>query len=138
MTERSTRQKSAVLEVLREAERPLTPQEIRLRAARKARGVGIATVYRGLRRLVDKGEVLPVELPGAAPRYEVASHGHHHHFLCNECGRVFEVHGCPGGIDQLAPRGFEVSGHEVTLYGRCADCAARPAPRRGRRLKVAS
>jgi Fur family transcriptional regulator, ferric uptake regulator len=35
--------------------------------------------------------------------------------------------GCPGDLRRLAPRGFRVEGHEVTLYGRCSDCDKRQA-----------
>jgi Fur family ferric uptake transcriptional regulator len=51
----------------------------------------------------------------------VAEH-HHHHFQCTNCQRVFDVHACPGDIDHMAPKGFSVERHELTLYGRCADC----------------
>ncbi len=29
--------------------------------------------------------------------------------------------------DHLAPRGFQVEHHDVTLYGRCSDCGKREA-----------
>ena len=32
-----------------------------------------------------------------------------------------------GDLASLAPPGFEVDSHEITLYGRCSDCAAQPA-----------
>jgi Fur family ferric uptake transcriptional regulator len=58
-------------------------------------------------------------------------HKHHHHFQCRQCHRVFDVHGCPGNFNRLAPKGFTVEDHDLTLYGRCTHCA--PAARVVRR-----
>jgi len=91
--------------------------------------LSLATVYRNLKLLVDAGEIHAVSLPGESPRYESAGHAHHHHFQCDKCLRVFDVHACPGNFAGLAPKGFVVERHELTLYGRCADCAP-PARRR--------
>jgi Fur family transcriptional regulator, ferric uptake regulator len=55
-------------------------------------------------------------------RYEPSDRGHHHHFLGRECGEAFDIHWCPGGIEKLAPSGFEIDEHEVTLYGRFSNC----------------
>jgi Fur family ferric uptake transcriptional regulator len=52
----------------------------------------------------------------------MAQRGHHHHFRCDACQRVFDVHQCPGDLAGLAPPGFSVARHEITLYGRCSDC----------------
>jgi Fur family ferric uptake transcriptional regulator len=41
--------------------------------------------------------------------------------------RVYDIPGCPGNLRGLAPRGFTVDHHEVTLYGRCSDCGKRRA-----------
>jgi Fur family ferric uptake transcriptional regulator len=113
-----------VEETLAAAGRPLTPPEIRQVAARKVRGLGIATVYRTLRRMVDGGDALVVDVPGSAPRYELAGRGHHHHFHCRSCERVFEVEDCPGNVARIAPPGFRVDGHEIVLFGTCAGCLA--------------
>jgi Fur family transcriptional regulator, ferric uptake regulator len=64
-----------------------------------------------------------VQLPGENARFEAAEHGHHHHFQCRQCQRVFDVHACPGDLSRLAPTGFTVEDHDLTLYGRCSDCA---------------
>ncbi len=120
--ERSTRQRAAIRAVIEAAERPLTPQEVLDGARAEVSGMGIATVYRNLKLLVDDGSVQAVALPGDSPRYESTRLAHHHHFQCRACQRVFDVHGCPGALGQLAPAGFVVESHELTLYGRCADC----------------
>ena len=120
--ERSTRQRTAIRTAIDAAGRPLSPQEV-LEGAREAVvGMGIATVYRNIKLLVDEGAVQVVTLPGDSPRYESAGHAHHHHFQCNACQRVFDVHQCPGDLKSLAPAGFKVESHELTLYGKCADC----------------
>jgi len=38
---------------------------------------------------------------------------------------VFDVHQCPGELKELAPKGFSVERHELTLFGKCSDCRAR-------------
>lgn len=120
--ERNTRQRTAIRQAIADAARPLLPQEILQAAEVAAPGLSLATVYRNLRTLVEEGELLAVTLPGEVPRYEIAGAGHHHHFQCESCQRVFEVHACPGNLAGLAPKGFVVERHELTLYGRCSDC----------------
>ena len=126
--ERTTRQHAAIRAVLVEAGRPLTPAEVLDEARRHVAALGLATVYRNLRALVDEGALAVVTLPGEAPRYEAADHGHHHHFRCDVCQRVFDVHRCPGDLARLAPPGFTVDRHEITLYGRCSDCTPAREP----------
>jgi Fur family transcriptional regulator, ferric uptake regulator len=122
--ERNTRQRTAIREALRQAHRPLLPQEVLAAAQAGVPGLGLATVYRNLKALVEEGELQPVALPGENPRFEMAGRHHHHHFQCRNCQRVFDVHACPGDLSRLAPPGFTVQDHELTLYGRCGECSA--------------
>jgi Fur family transcriptional regulator, ferric uptake regulator len=121
---RSTRQKSAIYEVLRDIGRPMTPQEICGACQPIVPGLSIATVYRNLRQLQDALSIVAVNLPNDSARYELAHVGHHHHFQCNSCDRVFDIYQCPGDFAKLAPKGFKVESHDLTLYGRCSDCKA--------------
>lgn len=130
---RSTRQRRAILAALARGRRPLSPKEILAEAAScgdvdgdALPDLSLATVYRNLRSLLDVGEVVAVQLLGQPQRFEVAGLEHHHHFLCDRCDRMYDVAGCPGAVDKLAPRGFEVRGHEVMLNGVC-DCCRRSA-----------
>lgn len=86
-------------------------------------GLGIATVYRTLKSLVEEGWLARVELPGMPDRFERAGKHHHHHFHCRECGGVFEVPDCLEDIRLLPPPGFLVEDHEVVFYGLCPGCA---------------
>ena len=123
MSTRLTSQRSAIVKVIRDAPGPLRPLEILELASRMVPTLGVATVYRQLKRLQESGEVRAVELGLNDVHYEPTDRGHHHHFLCRECGDAFDIHGCPAGIAKLAPPGFEIDEHEVTLYGRCRNCS---------------
>jgi Fur family ferric uptake transcriptional regulator len=120
--QRNTSQRKAIQEVFKRNNRPLSPQEVLEKAQKKVPNLGIATVYRTLKQLNDKGELKTVELPGEAQRYEMAGKEHHHHFHCRACGKVYEVEGCPGDMGDLVPDGFDLEDHEVILYGTCAVC----------------
>lgn len=88
-----------------------------------------STVYRTLERLVEIGALTPIETPGAATTYHLASVAHHH-LVCDRCGRVV---GAPADLlDEVAARlraehGFVLRPDAVTLPGRCVDCSD-PAP----------
>lgn len=126
--ERNTRQRGAIRRAFQRADRPLSTAEVLEQARGEVGHLGIATVYRNIRALVDENWLVPVELPGEVARYEVQGKAHHHHFHCRRCDRVFEVPGCPGTLTTLLPRGFELESHEVVLYGACAECAAAAVP----------
>lgn len=128
-TQRSTRQREAIRGVLTDADRPLSPREVLERGRQRIANMSLATVYRTLKTFLEEGFLTEVTLPGEAARYELAGKGHHHHFHCRECGRAFDIHGCPGSsVDKLAPAGFVVDGHEITLFGSCPSCSKRAAP----------
>lgn len=122
MENRRTSQGSAITKVVREAAGPLRPLEILELASRIVPTLGIATVYRQLRRLQDAGQVRAVDLGVNDVRYEPTDRGHHHHFLCSECEEAFDIHGCAEGISEMVPPGFMVQTHEITLYGQCEEC----------------
>ena len=120
--ERNTRQRGAIRRAFQRADRPLSTQEVLDQARDEVGGLGIATVYRNIRALVDESWLTPVELPGEVPRYEMHGKAHHHHFHCRQCDRVFEVPGCVSSISEIVPAGFHLEAHEVVLYGACPDC----------------
>jgi|YNPBryantNP2012_1023418.scaffolds.fasta_scaffold02559_8 Fur family ferric uptake transcriptional regulator len=133
--ERKTLQRQAILHAFERLGRPLSPQEILEAAQTEVSGLGIATVYRNLKSLTSEARLKIVEIPGQSPRYELSGRGHHHHFHCRGCQQVYEVDGCPGGIEPLLPKGFTLEDHEVVLYGLCAACAKPSRTKARRRLK---
>ncbi len=135
--ERNTRQRAAIRLAIEQAGRPLLPAEVLAAAQQDVPGLSLATVYRGLKALVEEGQLAPVSLPSEITRYERAGHHHHHHFQCRRCQRVFDVHACPGDLSKLAPTGFQVESHDLTLYGLCGDCLQPTSPPNGKPAAVA-
>lgn len=123
-TTRKTRQRDALRDTLQRAERPLSVDELLEAASRRVDGMGVATVYRAVGALLKEGAIEAVEIAGEPTRYERADKGHHHHFQCEKCERVFDVAGCLDNLRKLAPPKFRVKEHAVTLYGLCAACAS--------------
>jgi len=122
--ERTTAQRKAIHAVLERSGRPLSPPEIFQEARTMAPGLGMATVYRTIKRLMDEKTIQQVELPGEAPRYERSGMGHHHHFRCNSCNKVYDLFGCHNEFQNCTPSGFALESHEIYLFGRCEACAA--------------
>lgn len=120
--DRNTSQRRAIRKVFESAGRPLSPHEVRQAAGTEARGIGMATIYRTLKMLMEERWLVAVDLPGEPARYEQSGKPHHHHFHCRACGRVYEVEGCPGNLRSMTPRGFKLERHEVLLYGVCSVC----------------
>lgn len=123
---RATRQRDVISRVLDHAEGPLTVGDVLEQAKSDLPTLGIATVYRTLKLLTEQGRIHPVVLDGET-LYEASGKGHHHHFSCNRCGRVFTLHTCPVSLPKgtALAGGFIVQSHEVTLYGLCPECAAK-------------
>jgi len=121
---RKTRQRTAIREAFERGARPLSPQQVLDAAQAEVDGLGIATVYRNIKGLLEEGWLSAVDLPGGVTVYERAGKPHHHHFHCDRCGGLFELTGCIPNISRLAGRRFSVSRHELVLYGLCAECQA--------------
>lgn len=122
---RKTEQRDAIAAVLQAADRPLKPDEVLERAQAIVPALGIATVYRNLKRMTEKGDLRAVELPGQRTvLYERAQLHHHHHFHCDDCDTVYDIDVCPGDLASMMPAGFQLQRHDLVLYGACPACAA--------------
>jgi len=110
----------------------MTVPEIWEEARRGGHRVGLASVYRVLDLLTEKRLVQKVDLGDSRARYERAEleDDHHHHLVCNDCGRVepFSDETLEAALRQLEHEaGFAVASHDVLLRGSCDDCRAAAA-----------
>ncbi|MFQ6020055.1 MAG: Fur family transcriptional regulator [Dehalococcoidia bacterium] len=93
---------------------------------RRVPGVGRATVFRTMKLLCDLGIVCRVLLEDGSLHYRFSRRGHHHHLVCVSCGGVQDMDDCivsdlVRGLSRST--GYQIEGHWLELYGRCAACA---------------
>lgn len=124
MTIRTTKQRNAIKDVFIRHKRPLNTREILHSARDFVPGLGIATVYRTVNTLLAEGWLVRIEVPGNAVCYERAGKDHHHHFLCKDCRKVYDLPGCILSRKPGVPKGFILEDHDIILYGVCKACTA--------------
>jgi len=105
-------------------------QELERTLADRGRPVSRATVYRTLELVHELALVHRVDKGSGVASFEPAddSGDHHHHTVCDRCGRVltFADDELEAAIDRISDRlPFAVDRHDVVLRGACADCAGR-------------
>jgi Fur family ferric uptake transcriptional regulator len=89
--------------------------------------VDLTTVYRTLETLEHIGMLAHTHLGHGAPSYRLAEDDHIH-VVCHHCGAVIDA---PSGLaDRIAAqlmneRGFVLDRSHFTVFGSCADCAAK-------------
>jgi Fur family transcriptional regulator, ferric uptake regulator len=116
------------LEVLGELARErddVTAQELWARLREHDSGAGLATVYRTLALLSERGVVDVLSHHGTEQCYRLCTDVHHHHLLCSSCHRVVEVRECEleSWVAGVAQRyGFVPTDHRVEITGLCPDC----------------
>ncbi len=123
---RSTRQGDAVVEALSRSEAFTSAQD--LHAAMRERGnpVGLATVYRHLQVLADRGQVDLVRTGDGQTLYRACRTAkHHHHLVCRSCSRTVEV--IADSVERWADKtaaaeGFTDVEHTLEIYGTCPHC----------------
>jgi Fur family transcriptional regulator, ferric uptake regulator len=118
----------AVIDCLGRQKCALSAQEIEEELRAAGTGVGRASIYRTLEQLDELGLVHRLDLGTGIATYEPAepSGEHHHHLLCERCGRVVPFHDAnlERALNDVTSRSdFDVSAHDVTLYGLCPRCS---------------
>jgi Fur family ferric uptake transcriptional regulator len=119
--------RNAVVELLEQQRCALSAQEIDDRLRAQGRGVGRASVYRILELLTELRLVQRIDVGQGVARYErhQPDGDHHHHLVCDRCGRVapFEDPTLEQAIERVSRRlSFAVDDHDVVLHGACGDC----------------
>ena len=119
--------RNAVIDCLGRQKCGVTAQEIEEELREAEMDAGRASVYRTLEQLEELGLVHRLDLGTGVAAYERAdpSGDHHHHLLCDGCGRLVPFHDAEleRAISELTRRSdFDVSAHDVTLHGRCSRC----------------
>jgi len=89
-------------------------------------GIGRATVFRALDLFTELEVLERIDLPTGDHAYVscLPTH-HHHHVICQRCGKVTEVEdlGLGDALEAMEHNsGWRVEKHRLELYGCCPEC----------------
>ncbi len=121
--ERITNQKLKILEKLQEVKTHPTVEQIYGAVKEELPAISLATVYRNLNLLAEKGEVLRLEIN---QEYhfdgDVSSH---QHCVCNSCGKIMDLFKDEislSALKNISSKSFSPQRVEIIFYGTCAGC----------------
>ena len=123
---RLTPQRMMVLAAIEDSDDHISAEEIYAQVIAKYPHVNISTVYRTMELLKRLGLVTETDLGGGRVRYHPADKGHHHHLVCQECGRIID-------LDELVlsslrstllrEYNFSADLRHLAIFGRCVKCS---------------
>jgi Fur family ferric uptake transcriptional regulator len=125
---RASAPREEVIDAVAELRCSVTAREIADHLRQRGSNVGLASIYRALELLDRMRLIQRFDVGEGVARYEPAHPGgeHHHHIVCDSCGKVeaFEDDGLERAITRLVGKtDFAVDAHDVTLHGQCPACA---------------
>ena len=129
---RLTEARRTVAMLIADRDGPFTAADLLADARRRRVDIGRATVFRALDAFSELNVVERLDLPNGEHAYVGCDPAHHHHVVCERCGRTTEID--DGGIRDIVRAierrtGYRVDSHRLELFGRCPACAAtEPAP----------
>ena len=116
-----TGQRRVIARVLSDAEDHPDVEELYRRAASLDARISIATVYRTVRLLEEKGILERRDFGGGRARYEPSEAGRHYHLIDVETGKVieFEDAGHDALLNAIAARlGFDLVSVRLEIFAR--------------------
>lgn len=124
-----TPQRRAIVDtIIKNEGKHMTAEEIYDEVKKDCPEIGLATVYRTVLLLEDINLLSRLDLSDGCSRYEIIhedEHHRHHHLICNECNKVFEVE--EDLLDELEHRvenkyKFKIKDHNLKFFGTCCEC----------------
>ena len=125
---RLTPQRMLVIEALHNADRHISAEELYEQLHSRYPYANISTVYRTLELLKELNLVTETDFGEGYVRYHVAEKGHHHHLLCQTCGKIMDVEEValyPLKDALLRKYGFDADLRHLAISGQCSRCRTK-------------
>jgi Fur family ferric uptake transcriptional regulator len=122
---RLTPQRLMVLSALHSVETHISAEDIYAHVKAKYQYANISTVYRTLDLLKELKLITEIDLDDGCVRYHLTEKGHHHHLVCNNCGKMIDL---PESTllklsETLAMEyQFQADLKHLAVFGTCSDC----------------
>jgi len=122
---RLTPQRMLVIEALHNADKHISAEELYRQLHSRYPYANISTVYRTLELLKELNLVTEADFGEGRVRYHAAEKGHHHHLVCQSCGRVIDLEESllhPLEDTLLDRYGFNADLRHLAISGKCSEC----------------
>ncbi len=121
-----TSQRKLIAETLLNSSKHLGAEELYQLVHKKNPKIGLATVYRTLQIMKDRGLIEKRDFGDGCSRYEDSKAMHHDHLICLKCGKVIEfdeptIETLQMEVAQKSK--FKVLSHRLELFGYCNKCS---------------
>jgi Fur family ferric uptake transcriptional regulator len=122
---RLTPQRLMVLKAVEDATSHISAEEIYAQVRAYYPQMNISTVYRTLELVKELGLVTETDMGDGRVRYHCMGKGHHHHLVCEKCGRIIDME--EAILDPLWSEiehryNFKVDMKHLVFFGLCAGC----------------
>ena len=121
---RKSKQKEAILRVVKGTDTHPTADWIYGQVRREIPNISLGTVYRNLKLMTNDGHILELNPDGTLSRYD-GNTKNHYHFACEKCGRIFDLDVPVNKAlnNRIAKKtGCVVNNHRIEFCGLCQDC----------------
>ena len=118
-----------LMAALSQADRELSGQELHALLRQGAQPMGLATVYRHLRQLQQRGLIRCRHLHSGEALFAPTDRDEHH-LTCIDCGTTVVLECCPMPkvhLHQAQAEGFQLLFHTLEFFGLCQRCQQRQA-----------
>jgi Fur family transcriptional regulator, ferric uptake regulator len=122
---RWTSQRKLVLDVFLQQTGHVQIDDIHDRVCEKDPTIGIATIYRTMKLLVESGLAEVHSFNNKTTYERLFQVRHHDHLICKSCKKTVEFEHPlieKYQLDVCERHGFTLKSHRMDLYGMCADC----------------
>jgi Fur family ferric uptake transcriptional regulator len=127
---RLTPQRTMILSAIESSSDHISAEEIYAQVTVKYPHINISTVYRTLELLKKLGMVYEIDLGEGRISYHSEESGHHHHLVCQECGRVIDISETSlSSLRDIILREYNFLAElkHVAIFGLCESCRKKAA-----------
>jgi len=120
--ERITCQRKAILDFLRSVKTHPTAEDVYRSVKGKLSQISRGTVYRNLKSLVRKGEVLEIFSKVSHYDGDISLHAH---FICEKCNKVFDIDNICQDCQVIKRKRIKfgkIKSYNLIFYGLCQNC----------------
>lgn len=122
---KNTKQRILIIDILQKAKKPLSANDILIRAVKKQPNIALTTIYRNLEMLYESDLITRYRIDEKEYCYELKKEEHTHYLICKNCKKKVDLPECPlKELEQSISNttGFKITSHNLELEGYCDKC----------------